>query len=93
MRPFTFKFLNYPIVKSHEGIDIFAGEEFYTVNKEDIHTARKTTKKYTIVARCVSEEAKHKFKPDTELLWYFKSKSAAEWYVAIWKAQDSGMIS
>ncbi len=86
MRPF--KFLNYAIVKAHDGGDIFAGDIFYTVNKEDIVTPRKTTPKYTIVQRTIHESDKKKFKPDHNLLWYFRSKSNAEYLVDIWKRQD-----
>lgn len=80
MKPF--KFLNYPILKTQEGINIFTDEEFYSVNKEDIVHSRKTTKKHTIVKRVISESDKHKFKTDNDILWYFKTKDAAEEFIS-----------
>jgi hypothetical protein len=79
MKPF--KFLNYTLLKTEDGVNIHANEVFYSVNKEDIVRPRKTIKKYTIVERTIPEDLKHIFKPDNEVLWYFKSKDAARIFI------------
>jgi hypothetical protein len=87
VRPF--KFFRNPLLISHDGHEINVGEYFYSVNKEDIVSFKgNIVKKYTIVTRCIHPIYKDKFKPDHDLLWYFKSKSNAEWLIDIWKRQD-----
>lgn len=90
MKPF--KFLNCPILKSHDGHDIYAGEWFYSVNKEEFTSiSGRPIPKYTVVPRRVSHSFKDKFRPDHEKLWYFKSRNNAEWLINIWKRQDARM--
>jgi len=86
-----FKFLtNLFLLKSHDGHSIYCDEFFYTVNKEKMISPRtgKVIPKYTIVTRIVDKRFRTKFKPDHELLWYFKSKPNAYWLIDIWKRQD-----
>jgi len=93
MKPF--KFFVDPLLYSHEGRPIFVGEMFYSVNKEDMPSLAKPGKiipKYTIVQRCVHPIYKDVFKPDHDTLWYFKSKSNAEWLIEHWKRQDDGIL-
>jgi hypothetical protein len=89
----TFKFLRNPLLDTHDGGYIFPGEYFYSMNKEEIvrytNTGeRKVTPKYTIVQRCIHPIYKDVFKPDHEVLWYFRSKSNAEWLKNIWERDD-----
>ena len=65
----------------------------YSMNKEEIvkytYTGeRKVTPKYTIVQRCIHPIYKDKFKPDYDVLWYFRSKSNAEYLKNMWERQD-----
>lgn len=85
-----FKFLETHLLKTHDGHYINADEWFYSVNKEPITSPRtgKVIPKYTIVQRIVPIQLKHKFKPDHELLWYFKSRQSAYWLIDIWKGMD-----
>ena len=84
-----FKFLQSPLLYSHEGNPIFVGDVFYSVNKEDIVSFKgNIVKKYTICTRQIQPKHKDIFKPDHDLLWYFKSKSNAEWLIDIWKRDD-----
>ena len=95
IRPF--KFLRSPIIKAHDGGYIYPGEYFYSMNKEEIvkytYTGeRKVTFKYTIVTRCIHPIYKDRFKPDYEVLWYFRSKHNAEYLRGIWMKQDGGEV-
>lgn len=88
-----FRFLKNPIAKAHDGGYIYAGETFYTMNKEDIVNytymgERRITFKYTIVARFVPKMYESKFKPDYDELWYFRSRSNAEYLKTLWERQD-----
>ena len=88
-----FKFLRNPIAKAHDGGYIYPGEYFYTMNKEEIVNytymgERRVTPKYKIVQRYIHPIHKDKFKPDYELLWYFRSKQNAEYLKGIWERQD-----
>ena len=87
-----FKFFRNALIISHDGHEINVGEYFYTVNKEDIILPGKITPKYTLVTRCIHPIYKDRFKPDHDLLWYFKSKSNAEWLIEQWKRQDDGIL-
>ena len=71
-----FKFLNTYLVKTEDGHYIQTGEWFYSVNKEIIISPRSKKKipKYTIVSRYIPHKFKHIFKPDHNILWYFKER-------------------
>ena len=90
----NFKFLTpAPLVHSHDGYPIYAGELFYSVAKHDYDVryadgSEKTIPKYNIVMRFVDERDKDRFRPDHNKLWYFKSKSNAEWLIGHWKSDD-----
>lgn len=87
MKPF--KFLNPPLMRTHDGHEIYAGEEFYSVNKEEyINYRGRTIAKYTSVKRIVPLKYRDKFIPDHDFLWYFKSKSNMVWLIDMWKIQD-----
>jgi len=87
IRPF--KFLLSPLLYSHEGTPIFANDVFYSVNKEDIVSFKgNIVKKYSIVMRQIQPIHEDIFKPDHDVLWYFRSKSNAEWMVEHWKRED-----
>ena len=89
MKPF--KFLRCPIATSHDGGDIYAGEVFYTMNKEEFQSiSGRPIPKYTIVRRIVSKKFEGVFKPDYNSLWYFRSESNANYLKDIWKWQDNG---
>lgn len=88
-----FKFLRNPIITAHDGGYIYAGETFYTMNKEEIvrYTymgERKVTPKYTIVNRSIPKIYESDFKPDYDDLWYFRSRLNAEYLKTIWERQD-----
>ena len=87
-----FKFLRPPLIKAHDGGYINVGELFYTMNKEKLfYTVRgkvKVTPKYTIVRRCIHPDYKDVFKPDYDTLWYFRSRTNAEYLKGIWETQD-----
>ena len=90
-----FKFLSNDILlKSHDGHFIRCDDWFYSVNKENMISPRSGRKipKYTIVTRIIDKRFRFKFKPDHELLWYFKSKENAYWLIDIWKRQDEIMF-
>ena len=87
-----FKFLRSPLLRTHDGHDLYPGEYFYRMNKEHIVTDRKVILKYTIVQRRIHPIYKDKFKPDPEVLWYFKSKSNAEWLKNVWIRQDNESV-
>jgi hypothetical protein len=80
-----FKFLRTPLFTAHDGGEIYAGDVFYTMNKEVMGDS---IPKYTIVRRCVHSKFANRFKPDHQVLWYFRSKNNAEWLREIWKRQD-----
>ena len=86
----SFKFFNKVLVTAHDGGEIHCDELFYTVNKIELPGIRqdKVIPKYTIVARTVSSKHRDVFRPDHEVLWYFKHKQNAEWLIDIWKGQD-----
>ena len=80
-----FKFLGKPpIAKTNNGESIYVEEYFYTMNKEEmIHAHNKigkisVTPKYTIVQRFIPKKYEDVFKPNYNLLWYFKTKEEAE---------------
>lgn len=85
-----FKFLSTVLLKSHDGHNIYADEWFYTVNKEQMISPRfgRVIPKYTIVQRIVVGKFKYRFKPDHDVLWYFKSRHNAEWLIDVWKRYD-----
>lgn len=88
MRPF--KFLRCPLTEAHDGGLIFAGEEFYTMNKEEmVSISGRILPKYIIVKRIIPKKFESKFKPDHEVLWYFRSKSNAEWLRERWIREDN----
>ena len=91
MKPF--KFLNCPIATSHDGGYIYAGEVFYTMNKEEFPSITgRPIPKYTIVRRMVTKNFEEIFKPDYNKLWYFRSESNAEYLKDIWEWQDKQNI-
>jgi hypothetical protein len=91
MKPF--KFLTNPLLYTHDGHSVFVGDIFYSVNKEDIISFKgNVVPKYTISTRQIQLKHKDIFKPDHDLLWYFKSRSNAEWLIDIWKKQDDGIL-
>lgn len=80
MKPF--KFLEYVLAYSHNDEPIYAGEIFYTMNKEEFQSVvpGRIIPKYTIVRRCVHPKYKDRFKPDYKTLLYFKTEESAEFY-------------
>lgn len=91
-----FKFLHNPIATAHDGGDIYAGQTFYTMNKEEMvrYTymgERKVTPKYSIVNRYIPRIYEDKFKPDYETLWYFRSKQNAEYLKTLWEREDQSL--
>ncbi len=84
-----FKFFSNHIAIAHDGGYIFAGEHFYTMNKEEIlSVSGEIIPKYIIVKRIISKKFKDKFKPDYKKLWYFRSQSNAEYLKSLWLKQD-----
>jgi hypothetical protein len=86
-----FKFLKNPLIHTHDGEQIYAGDVFYSMNKEDMESVLRPgtfIPKYTIVRRRVDPKYKDVFKPDHEVLWYFRSKNNAEWLKEVWIRQD-----
>jgi hypothetical protein len=86
-----FKFLKNPLIHTHDGAQIYAGDVFYSMNKEDMESVLRPgtiIPKYTIVRRRVDPKFKDVFKPDHEALWYFRSKDSAEWLKEVWIRQD-----
>lgn len=93
-----FKFLRSPIIKAHDGGYIYPEQYFYTMNKEELtHTHRggkiSVTPKYTIVTRFLPKIYRDKFKPDYNTLWYFRSKSNAEYLKRTWETQDGNIFN
>lgn len=89
MKPF--KFLRSPIINAHDGGYIYAGEYFYSMNKEEMESVIRPGEmipKYTIVRRRVDPIYKDVFKPDYDKLWYFKSERNADYLKRIWENQD-----
>lgn len=89
MKPF--RFLNPPILFTHDGHEVFAGELFFSVSKEDRVSLLGTGNiipKYSVATRYIVPSDKAKFKPDDEYLWYFKYKTNADWYVNQWKKEE-----
>lgn len=83
MKPF--KFLRNPLLITVDKVPIYSAEYFYSMNKEDIINytfmgERKVTPKYTITTRCIHPIYENKFKPDYDVLLYFKTKESAEFY-------------
>ena len=75
-----FKFLRNPLLVAHDGHEIYPSQFFYTMNKQDMDSLANPGRlipKYTIVRRCIHEA-----------LWYFGSKSNAEWLRDMWIKQD-----
>jgi hypothetical protein len=90
MKPF--KFLNSPLLKCHDGPNVYTGEWFYSVNKVDRSSSSGIPiPKYTIVPRRVLHKDRYKFTPDHERLWYFKSRNSADWLIKMWRKQDEQM--
>ena len=89
MRPF--KFLRTPLFTAHDGGDVYVGEVFYTMNKEELQSVvpGRIIPKYTIVTRCIHPKYKNRFKPDYDSLWYFRSESNANYLKDIWEWQDN----
>lgn len=88
MKPFKF-FQKKPLLEAHDGGYIYAGELFYTMNKEEyMGVSGRMIEKYTIVRRYVAKKNENIFKPDNKLLWYFKSKKNAEYLRDIWERED-----
>lgn len=84
-----FKFLRCPIATAHDGGVIYVGEYFYTMNKEEFPSVSGVAiPKYTIVTRWVHPKNEDKFKPDYEVLWYFRSKQNAEYLKRLWEDED-----
>lgn len=85
-----FKFLRNPIIKAHDGGNIYAGETFFTMNKEEYESVRpgRIIAKYTIVRRYVPKKYQDVFKPDYNALWYFRSKQNAEYLRTLWENDD-----
>lgn len=88
MKPF--KFLKCPIATAHDGGYIYAGETFYTMNKEEFPSVvpGRMIPKYTIARRYVGKKYTTTFKPDYDTLWYFRSEQNAEYLRDIWERQD-----
>ena len=88
MRPF--KFLRNPIATAHDGGYIFAGETFFTMNKEEYPSAKpgRMIPKYTIVRRYVAKKYATIFKPDYKTLWYFRSEYNANYLRTLWENED-----
>lgn len=92
MKPF--RFFNKAIVNAHDGGDIHCDETFYTVVKKDYWTTfpngakRRLVQKYSIAPGYIDSEFRDRFRPDHELLWYFRSKQNAEYLIDLWKKQD-----
>ena len=86
-----FKFLRNPLLVAHDGHEIYPSQFFYTMNKQDMDSLANPGRlipKYTIVRRCIHPKFQDVFKPDHEALWYFGSKSNAEWLRDMWIRQD-----
>ena len=86
-----FNFLRCPLLRTHDGHDLYPGEYFYSMNKEEMESVTRPGEmipKYTIVQRCIHPIYKDVFKPDHTKLWYFKSKSNAEYLKRIWERDD-----
>jgi hypothetical protein len=92
MKPF--KFLVNPLLTAHDGGEIYCGDIFYSMNKEDLPSvvSGRIIPKYSIVMRCIHPIYRDKFKPDHDTLWYFRSKVNAEWIRDIWKRQDRKIL-
>ena len=79
MRPF--KFFHNPIAKAYDGGYIYAGEHFYSMNKEEfIGVTGRPIEKYTILRRMVLKKYEDVFKPDYNTLIYFRTKESAEFH-------------
>lgn len=90
MKPF--KFLRSPLFTAHDGGDVYPGEYFFSMNKEEMESATRPGEmipKYTIVQRCIHPKYKNVFKPDYDKLWYFRSESNANYLKDIWERQDN----
>ena len=78
MRKFKF-FDNVLAYSTFGNIPIYAGEVFYTMNKEEIvSVSGRVLPKHIIVHRYVSKKFEDKFKPDYNVLYYFKTRESAE---------------
>ena len=84
-----FKFFARHIAIAHDGGYIFAGEHFYTMNKEELPLITgEIAPKYHIKPRWVHPKYKKQFKPDYDKFWYFRSESDAVFLRSIWIIQD-----
>ena len=78
MRPF--KFFESVLAYSHNDEPIYAGELFYTMNREEfLSVSGCIIPKYTIVTRWVHPKHKDRFKPDYKTLLYFKTEEDAQY--------------
>jgi hypothetical protein len=90
MKPFKFLSKN-PLIRAHDGGYIYAGDVFYSMNKDIMESVIRPGEyipKYTIVRRCVNPMYSNLFKPDYDVLWYFKSKQNAEYLRTLWMNED-----
>ena len=79
MRPF--KFLKCPIATACDGGYIYAGQTFFTMNKEEfLGVSGRIIPKYTIVRRYVGKKYITTFKPDYNTLLYFRTMGSAEFH-------------
>ena len=89
-----FKFFNRGLVEAHDGGWIMFNETFYTVAKKDYWVTfpngakRRQVKKYSMATRYVGSNYSDVFRPDHELLWYFRNRYNAEYLINLWKKQD-----
>ncbi len=83
-----FKFFTEPLFQAHDGGDVYPGETFYTVLKEDYVHRGVTLPRYSIIERTISIDKRYKFKVNNDMVWYFRSESNADYLIRIWKKQD-----
>lgn len=83
-----FKFFTEPLFQAHDGGDVYPGETFYTVLKEDYVHRGVTLPRYSIIERTISIDKRYNFKSNNDMVWYFRSISNAEYLVNIWKRDD-----
>lgn len=79
MKPF--KFLKYPVLFTHHNEPVYAGEWFYSMNKNEIESITgDIVPKHTIVKRNVHPIYKDTFTPAYDAILYFKTEEEAETY-------------
>ena len=85
-----FKFFARHIAIAHDGGYIFAGEYFYTMNKEEFQLVTgEMAPKYHIIPRWVHPTNKDSFKPCYDKFWYFNSESNAVYLRSMWIREDN----